>query len=433
MKAIVKFILAALCLISDLTNGLAQSAKTDTLNFQKLIYTKDTAHFIYNQAVVVSYNGSFKFSGLIQISSEYFLNPFTINSQQGTVDGIVKITKSTFLDSMNVNGIEFTRPVKLDQSTYFKPLLLKSLTFDSLFSLDTACVIDVADFRNTKFKQGAVFSGTKFGSVSTFRGAFVDSVIDFQGSIVGTIADFSSIKFGSQAEIQFSGAQLPEVLDFSDNKRIPNEIDFTKARFLKNSKTFIKIYNSEIPKLHLDYMNFKLLLEDHEGNELSEDDATSVYEALLKNFKDRGQETSYRLLDLEYKRYQHSVLWVIPYAWDCHGYEKERIFYWTGGLLILFTVFTFFRLDRMEEAYRIPNIAEASSSTKSALDNENWRPIAKRIVHSLIYTSYIFFPLNIKIDEIKIKEYGLDSFIILFIYTFGLICVGYIASFVLQK
>ena len=51
---------------------------------------------------------------------------------------------------------------------------------------------------------------------------------------------------------------------------------------------------------------------------------------------------------------------------------------------------------------------------------------------SFVYTSKLFFPLFIEIEKIKFKH-QLLVFYILFVYTIGIICVGYMTNFVVQK
>lgn len=55
-----------------------------------------------------------------------------------------------------------------------------------------------------------------------------------------------------------------------------------------------------------------------------------------------------------------------------------------------------------------------------------------RLWFSFIYTCTIFFPLFLKIDKIKYRH-KLMVFYIFLVYTAGLVCVGYMANFVVQK
>lgn len=67
------------------------------------------------------------------------------------------------------------------------------------------------------------------------------------------------------------------------------------------------LYRSDISKFLFDYRYFQLIFTDTLHKEhLSRDEKISIYEAALKNFKDRGQLESYRLLDFEPPPSPHS-------------------------------------------------------------------------------------------------------------------------------
>jgi hypothetical protein len=55
-----------------------------------------------------------------------------------------------------------------------------------------------------------------------------------------------------------------------------------------------------------------------------------------------------------------------------------------------------------------------------------------RIWYSLMFTSTVFFLLTLKIENIYFKEKR-GTFYLFIVYTSGLLCLAYIANFVLQK
>lgn len=73
-------------------------------------------------------------------------------------------------------------------------------------------------------------------------------------------------------EFEFYNTRFPDTLDFSNNSKIYNKIDFTTADFTDSSRYDYKVhdvkpvsiylYKTDISKLHLDYIHFKLLLPD---------------------------------------------------------------------------------------------------------------------------------------------------------------------------
>ena len=55
----------------------------------------------------------------------------------------------------------------------------------------------------------------------------------------------------------------------------------------------------------------------------------------------------------------------------------------------------------------------------------------RRLWYSLMYTSVIFFLLTLKPENLNFKK-GLVAYILV-VYSIGLLCLGYMANFVLQK
>ena len=55
-----------------------------------------------------------------------------------------------------------------------------------------------------------------------------------------------------------------------------------------------------------------------------------------------------------------------------------------------------------------------------------------RLWYSFVYTAVIFFSLSLKISNVNFRNKG-GTMYIMFVYTLGLICLAYMANFVLQK
>jgi hypothetical protein len=63
---------------------------------------------------------------------------------------------------------------------------------------------------------------------------------------------------------------------------------------------------------------------------------------------------------------------------------------------------------------------------------ERVRNSAERLWYSFIYTANIFFPVFLKVENLKYKN-KLATLYVMVVYAAGLICIGYIANFVIQK
>jgi hypothetical protein len=162
---------------------------------------------------------------------------------------------------------------------------------------------------------------------------------------------------------------------------------------------------------------------------LSRDEVLSTYEKVLKNFELNGQMESYEALDIEYRDFEHGGWFNINHIWNRYGYNKEWIFYWSAGFLLLFTLITsFFIVDFNQKiknngVYYLENITLDHPGEKFF--------ILKRFIHSFVYTASVFFLLGLKIENLNFRRSGVIY--ILLVYSTGILCLGYIANFVLAK
>ncbi len=113
------------------------------------------------------------------------------------------------------------------------------------------------------------------------------------------------------------------------------------------------------------------------------------------------------------------------------------IFVWTIGLLLIFSVlnYYFFIDSLVEEVYTIPNIPALRS--RSEIRQTASRDVAKqfrrqRWWYTFVYTATVFFSLTLKFENLKFSRRGRAVYF-LAIYLIGLVCIAYMANFVLQK
>ena len=354
-----------------------------------------------------------------------------------------------------------------------------------------------ADFSNTHFSSLAYFYDAHFSIWADFSDAHFDTLANFRYAHFDSFADFSNAHFASLADFEFAhfkekivlrnltvtqkvrfdfnNSVLPDTIDFSNNPNISldmsSTIDFTLADSLDNKykkvkinlwerlkhyikiyfypnevlvdlkgKHWINLYNADISRIKIDYSHFRLYFKDVDiqdtlRKELSNDIKESIYQQLLKNFKDRGQMDSYEKLDIEYQWFKGKdnpiITGIIDWWWR-FGYEKWRIFIHSIIIILLFSAVNFFLMNKLNDknngVYHIDLVPEFLIFKYS--ENTPYR-LLRRLWFSIIYTSIIFFLLTFKIEKIKYSKP--ISLWIMFVYTIGLICVGFIAILILQK
>jgi hypothetical protein len=372
-------------------------------------------------------------------------------------------------------------------------------------------------FDSIKFQRGANFSSSIFNNDAVFKCDTFKDFADFSSVTFKrdvnftncTFTDFlflSAIQTDSLTKFFFYGAILPGLIDFSHNKTIYRQIDFTDANLanparenhaFSDTRVYINLFDSDINKVKIDYLHFRLCFYDPAQHDdqidalievirkkrisgitrlqliidtltksvvyrdyisdifptssyndpliknftafyagmgwfpkrLSRDQTEAVYSRLLKNFDLNGQKMSYEETDVARLNFLHSRFF-IGNLWNRYGYDKWWIFLWTPGLLLILTILT----------YKFDGTLFASTKSGDALCNHERIPrIAKNFEYSrwrkfkyaFIYTSVIFFSLSIKTENINFKNKAF--FYIITINALGLLCLAYLANFVLNK
>lgn len=312
-------------------------------------------------------------------------------------------------------------------------------TFANSASIQFSTFKNRADFSYTRFDSDALFMNNII-QILGMRGTHVSRDLDFTSTQFRQIAWFNQLEFGDTGVVYFNDATLPDTLVFSDIQKIPHEIDLTVANYKDSDrldcnnayrKHNILLYHLNYSKFHLPYRYFHLIFDDPDPEHkihITGDDRNAVYEGMLKNFKDRGQSESYRLLDLEYQQYKwgkpyfHRLWWLPKYWWN-YGYDKEYVFFWTAFFLLLFTSLNCLCLDCLNrDVYEVPFL------TAQLEKGEKY----KLFWHSFLYTAFIFFRLTIDFERLKFRKIGYTLYILV-INIIGIVCLAYLANFVIQK
>ncbi|MEO5991088.1 MAG: pentapeptide repeat-containing protein [Ferruginibacter sp.] len=343
----------------------------------------------------------------------------------------------------------FLKGLLIDSSHFYRDLVFTNSTFNNILK-----------FHTSEFDGQVDCSDATFNNKVIFRDLTFNGDVSFDNAVFSNYASFSDLIFGDNVEMTFNRAKLPDTIIFDYNSQIP-KIDFSIANFNgESTKHSISLFKSDISKLSLDYIHFKLIWINYANAQLIAEDKETVYEALLANFKFNGQSESYKQLDIEYNdfkwdsRHLRLLGWISSIWWN-YGYNKEFIFFWTFGFIIIFTITSFPWLNYLNsKVYHIDNIPFlppilfSKSSKKWNIKDENikkrWikiyktepvkpsiRTIKTRFWYSFFYTSSIFFRLTLKVEGMKFQERKGIVYLML-VYLTGIVCLAYLANFVLQ-
>ena len=405
--------------------------------------------------------------------------------------------EARFDSRANFSNVHFDSLAYFSHAHFYVSADFFRAIFDSWADFSTTRFDVLVDFSDAQFKTSAYFYGANFNVMADFSNANFDTLANFKYASFDSVVDFNYVRFNALVDFQnchfrqklvlrnlsvaskvrfdFNHSVLPDTIDLSNNPSLaldmPSTIDLTLADSLDNDKKTIKnniwkdvkyfatwyfhphdtqldlngkhlvnLYNTDIGNIKIDYKHFKLYFMDVEMHdtlqrELSPDVKASIYEGLLNNFKDRGQMDSYEKLDIEYmwfKGRNYPVITGMIDWWWRFGYEKWRIFIHSFLIIIAFAVVNFFLMhnlnDRNEGVYHIDLVPEFLPFKYS---QKNSYTLLRRFWFSIVYTSILFFLLTFRIERIRFSKP--ISLWIMFIYTVGLLCMGFIANLILQK
>jgi len=379
---------------------------------------------------------------------------------KGADFGGTRILDAVRIDSCLINGDLFLREgtfevFSLNNSTIEREVDAREDSCISFLSVDKTIFKDYVNF-NTLISLGdSYFHRTEFRNGVSFYNSQFDTAI-FQNTKFNGVSTFDEVKFNKYAyfgnatffkEVSFEGATFGENVIF-DNTTFLGAINFSKVisiakridlTFIKtdtaensNTRVGINLFDSDISKIKIDYQKFKLLIPPNSPKEK----VTNVYQALLFNFKNDGFLDSYQDLDKEYQEYlyighrdskwYHHIFNETEKLWWDYGYDRGRPIYWSILLVIIFAIINFFLYERLNVyVYNIENLpTEIPKGSKVGV-------IVKKIYFSLIYSAVIFFSLNVKTERLKFDKWLLLTYFFIK-YTIGIICLAYIANYVLK-
>lgn len=286
-------------------------------------------------------------------------------------------------------------------------------------------------FSNCTFKRGIFFNNSliKHQEADLYGSYFKNDVI-FENCELNGKADFSKTNFDSTSSLIFFDTFLPDTLDLSDCK-VGGYINLLNTYPKKKDfRSQLNIMGTDVTKVKLQYKNFHLFIPDSVLDDPNKIDVVSnIYELLLNNFERDGFQDSYRSLDIEYKKWQSKRDWtlIISNYWWNFGYSKWRILIFTTGFLLLFSLFNYKAFHNLQLVYPIEKLV----NYKPGFAYNKRSLLVKKYFVALVYTGYIFFKFGIDFKNFNFKPLRYVA-VILFEYTIGLLCTGFLINWILK-
>jgi len=450
-------------------------------------------------------------------------------------NGITSFSSAKFLKAAEFRHVIFNNTTDFIKTTFAGRAIFNG-RFEKQLHLDSSKFLDTVSFFRSRFGGSAYFENDTFKNavyfqidtvqkdLSFWRSEFKNGInflrsifqkkVDFEEADIQKELILSNVSTSDSTKFYFDYAKLPDLISFANISNVHGEIDLTAANFSRSKLYsaserrwhYINLFDSDIPKIKIDYEHFKLcffsgtngidnediamshIIKDIDddtiginnkkfarsdpklfdtllkvdafrdyltqvfptakvtdtvvkdfvdyclawGNfpqALSKDEVLSTYEKVLKNFELNGQMESYKALDIEYRDFENDGWFNINHIWNRYGYNKEWIFYWTAGFLLLFTLITSFFIGDFNQKIENNGVYYLENIT---LDHPGEKFfILKRFIHAFVYTSSVFFLLGLKIENLNFRRSAVIY--ILLVYSMGILCLGYVANFVLAK
>jgi len=360
-------------------------------------------------------------------------------------------TKVTFDQCVILRGLDTVLEFYSSGSHYRQEVEMKTDSFPIGIALESSILYKDFTFTECDVKGGAYFVGSQFLGLASFESSNFQGPVPvyFNGVIWGDTVVMSEATFRSQ--VDFDSSVLPRYWDFS-YVTLDTLVDLTVTKLDSGQDSCqINLVGTDLNKVKLDYQKYRLFFPKGTATE----EKRRMYETLLKQFETNGYRDSYRLLDMEYRGFDYRTradesgllghVWFrvanwVDRTWWRYGYEKGRIFAWTGGLFGGFWLLNFLFLGLLhEQVYPIPAVWRAHGG--EVTDHKHyilwgpqlvafWRPAARSLFYSALYTGFVFFGLKMELDRMPFRHW-LGTVYLFVQYILGLACLGYLANVVI--
>lgn len=294
------------------------------------------------------------------------------------------------------------------------------------------CSLGNLSFENDSMNQLRILKCNT--ETCSILGSVLNEVIISGGSCKSLI--ISDCKILQNPRLYFLN-KLPDILlENCDLTALNGLIDLTNV---KNDsgivKSHLRLVGIDISKLRFNYADFDYYLE-----EKSIAEAETFYKQLKDQYAKLGMTESYKEADIDAQKFRykegtwyHYIVVTVNEWWWNFGYNKELIF---RNSAILFGLFFFVNLfiglpNLIFKGYGLKYFKDEFSKI-SGLKQPSFKEATRNVLRTFLFTGYIFWGINLDKKELNIKYLGY-VFYLLFQYLVGLICLAYLANYIISK
>ncbi len=247
-----------------------------------------------------------------------------------------------------------------------------------------------------------------------------------------------------KCKLKIINCLLPDYIEIKNitNNTSGDILDLSQFNSYQNKTCKLNIGKDDVAKVNLNYKYFTLDIDNLGPKYLKE----WIYSELLRKQKENYFQDGYEKLDKEYKEFHYlsdnNTLsyfknWVDKHWWD-YGYDKFKIITNSFTIFIAFLLINFFLYHKLKTVYYPEKFKQFDErlnahnmDTPIKVTTEIFNYI-KRIPIIILYTAFIFWGLKLDLKELELRK-PLFLGIVIVEYVIGIICLAYIANYIITK
>lgn len=201
-----------------------------------------------------------------------------------------------------------------------------------------------------------------------------------------------------------------------------------------------RLPNAQIDQFRLNYENFSLTFD----STYSRSEKERVYRQLLEEQQKDGFIFGYQKLDREYRKFKYTqgngVIgkiqnWLDSTWWD-YGYDKMKVIYNSIKIFAIFVLLNCLIYSKLKLIYYPEKFKDLDDRIEAKSETlRSARALTRTVLNcasAVVYTAYVFWGVKIDLKEISLRK-PVFFLILIFEYILGIICLAYLANYIISK
>ena len=198
----------------------------------------------------------------------------------------------------------------------------------------------------------------------------------------------------------------------------------------------LKLANVDYTKLNIPLEKMTVIVDDNQPIE----NRYLLYQQLLKQLQESGLSEKAEDVDklyqkLKLKENNHYIINLFSQYWWDYGYKKPLVIVNSMFIFLMFLFVNCCFYNSLTLVYYPNHIKEYERKINTIPSTPYSKDLKFRFFKLLsitLYTSFIFWRVKLELHDLKIKNWVAILWILLQ-YTVGIVCLAYIANYIITK